>query len=80
MRTKVMTARTARSSTERQFGRTGETYSGCMVWSSSRRRTRPMTRWRATLIEPLIEPADAPANIRRTRIMAAAGMMATQVA
>ena len=80
MRTNAITARAARSSIDARLSRTGATYSGCIVWSSSRRSTRPTTRWRPTLIEPLVEPADAPTNIRRTRIMAAAGITGSQVA
>ena len=37
---------------------------GWMVWRSSRRRIRPTSRWRTTLTEPSVEPAEAPTNIR----------------
>ena len=41
--------------------RTGATSSGCTVWSTSRPRILPSSRWRTTLIEPAVEPA-APAD------------------
>ena len=39
------------------------TTSGLTVWSSSRRRILPTRRWRTTLIEPVVEPAEPPTNI-----------------
>ena len=53
-------ARSVRSSTGVPFRRTGITTSGLTVWSSSRRSTLPTSRWRTTLIEPLVEPAEPP--------------------
>ena len=56
-------ARRVRSSTGVPFRRIGITTSGLTVWSSSRRRTLPSRRWRTTLIEPAVEPAEPPTNI-----------------
>ena len=52
-----MIARSVRSSTGRALRRTREITSGCTVWSSSRLRIRPRSRWRTTLTEPVVEPA-----------------------
>ncbi len=68
-----------RSSTDTRLTRIGETYSGCMVWASSLRSTLPMTRWRTTLIDPAVEPAEPPGNMSATMIMAANGATASQV-
>jgi hypothetical protein len=52
-----------RSSTGLPLRRTGMTTSGLTVWSSSRRSTLPTSRWRTILIEPVVEPAEPPANM-----------------
>ena len=57
-------APSVRSSTAAPFRRIGMTTSGLTVWESSRRRTLPTRRWRTTLIDPVVDPADPPANIR----------------
>ena len=54
----VAIARSVRSSTGAPFSRTGMTTSGLTVWSSSRRRILPTRRWRTTLIEPVVDPAE----------------------
>ena len=46
------------------FSRTGMTTFGLTVWSSSRRRILPRRRWRTTLIDLPVDPADAPTNMR----------------
>ena len=56
-------ARSVRSSTGAPLKRIGMTTSGLTVWSSSRRSTLPRRRWRTTLIEPVVEPAEPPANM-----------------
>ena len=47
----------------RAVERIGMTNSGLTVWSSSRRSTFPSSRWRTTLIEPVVEPAEPPTNM-----------------
>ena len=56
-------ARIVRSSTGVPLSRIGITTSGLSVWSISRRRTLPRRRWRTTLIEPPVEPAEPPTNM-----------------
>ena len=61
-----MTARRVFSCTTRPLSRTGITSSGCSVCRSSRRSDRPRRRWRTTLTELPVEPAEPPTNISPT--------------
>ena len=70
---KEETARSVRSSTTRRFSRIGRTISGCSVWSISRRRILPSSRWRTTFTEPVVEPAEPPTNISPTIVIIASG-------
>ena len=70
------TARSVRSSTTVRFRRTGRTISGCSVWSISRRRILPSSRWRTTFTEPVVDPAEPPTNISPTIVInASAGQV-----
>ena len=65
-----MIARRVRSSTATRLRRMGWTSSGWTVCTSSRRSMRPTNRWRTTLIEPLVEPAEPPTNMSPTSVIA----------
>ena len=63
--------RSTRSSTETPFRTHGhDDLPGARCCSSSRRRSRPMRRWRTTLIDPPVDPAEAPANMSPTSVIA----------